>query len=224
VSLTDWPYPNSGLWTLFANVAVVALVLVLTTVATACWLRSSHEHFSEGRLALVLLLTGWLPLYAGGPVGGLFGFLVAVFLVRVWVTRAQDRLPMRSTIVTVAVLALIAVVYGLLHPFWTVDVEPYRAHTAMIVVNNAAHVPVRVDGFTVGPPASSFRRSGGFRLTPDETAPSRFRFAPRSVGILIQPLPPGCGTMPLSIHMRYRIFGLPMTQTVPAYASLGHSC
>jgi hypothetical protein len=61
VSLNDGPYPDSGLWTLFANVTVVALVLVLTTVATALWMRRSYEYFSEGRLALVLLMTGWLP-------------------------------------------------------------------------------------------------------------------------------------------------------------------
>jgi hypothetical protein len=100
VSLNDWAYPASGPWTLFANVAVVALVLVLTTLATAWWMRRSYEHISEGRLGLVLLLTGWLPVYAGGPIGGLLGFLVAVWLVRVWVTRAQDRLPTRTTIIS----------------------------------------------------------------------------------------------------------------------------
>lgn len=224
VSLNDWPYPDSGLWTLFANVAVVALVLVLTTVATAWWMRRSYEKFSEGRLALVLLLTGWLPIYSGGPVGGLLGFLVAVWVVRVWVTRDQDRLPTRTTIITVAVLAAVAAVYGLLHPFWTMDVEPYRANTAMVVINNAAQVPVRVDGFTVSPAASSFRQADGFKLTPLGAAHRAFRFPPRSDRFLIQPLPQGCGTFRLSIHVRYHIFGLPLTQTVPAFASLGHHC
>lgn len=222
VSLSDWPYPDSGLWTLFANVAVVALVLVLTTVATAWWMRRSHEHFSEGRLALVLLLTGWLPV-AGGPAGGLFGFLVAVLLVRVWVTRAQDRLPTRTAIITVAVLALVAGTYGLLHPFWTMDVEPYRANTAIVVINNAAHVPVRVDGFTVSPSAPSFR-ADGFKLNPSGNALRAFRFPPRSERYLIQPLPQGCGTLRLGIHVRYHVFGLPLTQTVPAFAKLGGEC
>jgi hypothetical protein len=45
-------------------------------------MRGACDHFSEGRLALVLFLTGWLPLY-GGPIGGLLGFLVAVWVVRV---------------------------------------------------------------------------------------------------------------------------------------------
>jgi uncharacterized membrane protein len=223
VSLSDWPYPDSGLWTLFANVAVVALVLLLTTVATALWLRRSYEHFSEGRLALVLLLTGWLPL-AGGPAGGLFGFLFAVLLVRAWVTRAQDRLPVRTTIITVAVLALVAATYGLLHPFWTMDVEPWRANTAFVVINNAAQVPVRVDGFTVSPAAPLFRQADGFKLTPRGAAQDAFRFAPRSDLYLIQPLPQGCGTLRLGIHVRYHIFGLPLTQTVPAFAKLGGEC
>ena len=224
VSLNDWPYPDSGLWTLFANVAIVALVLVLTTVATAWWMRRSYDHFSEGRLALVLLLTGWLPIYAGGPVGGLLGFLLAVWVVRAWVTRAQDRLPIRTAIITVAVLAVVATVYGLLHPFWTTDVEPYRANTAMVVINNAAQLPVRVDGLTVSPAARSFRETGGFRLSPLGAAQRTFRFAPRSERFLIQALPKGCGTVRLSIHVRYHIFGLPMTQTVPAFASLGSDC
>jgi hypothetical protein len=224
VSLSDWPYPDSGLWTLVANVAVVALELVLTTVATAWWMRRSFEHFSEGRLALVLLFTGWLPVHAGGPVGGFLGFVIAVWLVRAWVTRAEGRLPARTTIITVAVLALVAAVYGVLHPFWTVDVEPYRSHQALIVVNNAAQVAATVDGFTVSPAAPSLRRADGFTLTPLGTAHRTFRFAPRSERLLIQRLPQGCGTLRLSIHMRYHIFGLPMTQSVPAFASLGHSC
>jgi hypothetical protein len=81
-AVNDWPFPDSGLWTLLANVAVVALVLVLATVATAWSMRGACDHFSEGRLALVLLLTGWLPLY-GGPIGGLLESLVAVWVVRV---------------------------------------------------------------------------------------------------------------------------------------------
>lgn len=224
VSLSDWPYPDSALWTLFANFAVVALVLLLTTVATAWWMRRSYEHISEGRLGLVLLLTGWLPLYAGVPVGGPLGFLIAVWLVRVWVTRAQDRLPTSTTIISVAVLAVAATVYGLLHPFWTMDVVPWRANTAMVVMFNAAQAPVRVDGFTVSPAAPSFRQADGFKLTPYGAAHRAFRFAPRSDRYLIQPLPQGCGTLRLSVHVSYHIFGLPMTQTVPAFAKLSGGC
>jgi hypothetical protein len=78
IAINEWPYPDNGLWSLLANVAVVLLVLMLTTVATSWWMGRSYDRFSESRLVLVLLLTGWLPLKAGGPVGGFFGFLVAV--------------------------------------------------------------------------------------------------------------------------------------------------
>jgi hypothetical protein len=222
-SPSDWPFPDSGLWTVFANVAVIALVLVLATLATAWWLRSAYDHFSEGRLALVLLLTGWLPLYAG-PVGGLLGFLFTVWLVRVWVTGAKDRLPARPTIITVAVLAAVAGIYGLFHPFWTANVASFRPRTATIVIHNAAHVPVRVDGYTVTPIPSASRPAGGFTTTFLGGGRRTFRFAPRSDRFLNQPLPQGCGTVRLSVHLRYHIFGVPMTETVPAFAKLGHPC
>ena len=96
--------------------------------------------------------------------------------------------------------------------------------TAMVVMYNAAQAPVRVDGFTVSPAASSFRQADGFKLTPSGAAHRAFRFAPRSDRYLIQPLPQGCGTLRLSIHVRYHIFGLPMAQTVPAFAKLSGGC
>jgi len=218
--LSDWPFPDSGLWTLVANIAVVALVLVLATLATAWSMRGAYDHFSEGRLALVLLLSGWLPLYAGGPVGGFLGFAVAVAVVRFWVTGAEDRLPARTAIVSVAVLATVAGSYGLLHPFWTMDVSVGRPHRAMILIHNAAHVPVRVDGATVTPIPS---RQAHFATSPFG-GQRTFRFPPRSERFLLQQLPQGCGTVRLSIHVRYHIFGLPLTQTVPAFAKLGRPC
>jgi len=221
-SVTDWPFPDSGLWTLFANVAVVALVLVLATLATGWWLRSTCDHFSEGRLALVLLVTGWLPLYAG-PIGGFFGFLVTVCLVRVWVTRAKDRLPARTAVLTTAVLALVAGSYGLLHPFWTMDVSGYPAQPAWISIYNASRAPVSLDGFTVSPPVAS-RQARGFTSDPFGDGPSTSRFAPRSTRFLVQPLAQGCGTVRLNIHVRYHLFGLPLSQNVPAFTKLGRAC
>jgi len=221
-SLSDWPFPDSGLWTLVANVAVVALVLVLATLATSWWLRNASDHFSEGRLALVLLVTGWLPLYAG-PIGGFFGFLVTICLVRLWVTRAKDRLPARTAVLTAAVLALVAGSYGLLHPFWTMEVSGYPAQPAWISIYNAAHTPVNVDSYAVSPlPSSGHAR--GFSSDPFGDGKSTFRFAPRSTRFLVQPLSQGCGTVRLNIHVRYHMFGLPLSQTVPAFTKLGRPC
>ena len=92
-ALNDWPYPDNGLWSFAANIAVVLLVVLLTTKATSSWMRRSYERFSEGRLALVLLLTGWLPFESGHRAGGFLGFVIALVLIRYWVARHEDHLP-----------------------------------------------------------------------------------------------------------------------------------
>ena len=226
IALNDWPYPHNGPWSVLANMAVVLLVLVVTTKATSWWMRRSYERFSEGRLGLVLLLTGWLPLKMGGPVGGFLGFLVASVLIRHWVVHRQDRLPNRAAIAIVGVLATFAAVYGLLHPLWTAYMPSGtpRADRATIVIHNAAQVPVTVDGFKVSPAFN--RPPGGFKLTPGSTARLRgaFSFPARSDRFLTQPLPQGCGTMRVGIHVHYHVFGIPLSQTVPADVPLGRHC
>lgn len=227
VALNDWPYAHNGLWSVGANAAVVLLVLVITTKATSWWMRGSYERFSEGRLALVLLFTGWLPLKAGGPVGGFLGFLVACVLIHYWVVGGEDRLPNRAAIAIVSVLAAFAGVYGLLHPLWTVYVMPSgtaRAHRATIAIHNAARVPVTVDGFKVSPAFPGPR--GRFTLTPGSTARLQraFSFPARSERFLTQPLPEGCGTVPVGIRVQYHVFGIPLSQTVPADVPLGRHC
>jgi hypothetical protein len=228
VAINEWPYPDGGLWGALTNVAVVVLVVLLTTVATSWWMRRSYERFSEGRLSLVLLFTGWVPLKAGGPVGGFFGFLVAVVLIRYWVARHEDHLPNRTAIILVAALAGVIAVYGVLHPLWTVDVIPQgtpHARAATIVIHNAGRVPVRVDGFTV-PPAFDIAQAGGFTpLSGRLNAQHRpLRFPARSERFLVLSLPQGCGTPVLRIKVRYHVFGLPLSQAVPARVSLGGNC
>lgn len=229
VAINGWPYPDNGLWSLLTNLAVVLLVLVLTTVATSWWMRRSYDRLSESRLALVLLLTGWLPLKAGGPVGGFFGFLVAVVLIRYWVARHQDHLPSRTAFILVAALAGATAVYGVLHPVWTVDVLPSgtaHARTATIVIHNAGRVPVRVDGYQV-PPWFGIAQSHGFRPFPRRLNASHraFRFPARSERFFVLSLPQGgCGTFMQKINIRYHVFGLPLSQAVPARVSLGRNC
>jgi hypothetical protein len=214
LALNEWPYPDNGWWSLFANIAVVALVLVLTTKATSLWMRRSYDHVSDERLSLVLLLTGWLPLRFGGPIGGFFGFVVAVVLARTWVAGAQYRLPGRTAAAMVTALGAFVAVYGLLHPLWAIDVIPPgagHARTTMVVMHNAALVSVRVDGFSVSPPLG--RVEGG---------QGPFGFPARSDRFLVQRLPQGgCGTLVVGVRARYHVFGLPLTQSVPAFVSLG---
>lgn len=214
LAVNEWPYPENGWWSLLANLAVVGLVLVLTTKATSWWMRRSCDRVSDERLSLVLLLTGWLPLRFGGPAGGFFGFVVAVVLVRCWVAGAEYRLPRRTAAAIVGALGAFALVYGLLHPLWAVDViPPGAAHprTTTIVMHNAARVPVRVDGLIVGPPLG--------RL---EGAARPVSFPARSDHLLVQHLPRGgCGRVVVEAHVRYHVFGLPSTQAVPALVSLG---
>jgi hypothetical protein len=228
VVINEWPYPDNGLWSLLTNVAVVLLVVLLTTVATSWWIRRSYDRFSEGRLALVLLLTGWFPIKAGGPLGGFFGFLVAVVLIRYWVARHQDHLPNRTAIILVAALAGVIAVYGVLHPLWTVDVVPSgtaHARAATIVIHNAGRVHVRVDGFAVTRPFD-IAQADGFMPVPGRlNAPHRaFRFPARAERFFVLSLPQGCGTFWQKIKVRYHVFGLPLSQAVPARVSLGGTC
>lgn len=43
-AINEWPYPDGGLWGALTNVAVVVLVVLLTTVATSWWMRHSYER------------------------------------------------------------------------------------------------------------------------------------------------------------------------------------
>jgi hypothetical protein len=228
IAINEWPYPDNGLWSALTNVAVVVLVVVLTTVATSWWMRRSYARFSEGRLSLILLLTGWFPIKAGGPLGGFFGFLVAVVLIRYWVARHDDHLPNRTAIILVAALAGEIAVYGVLHPLWTVDVVPTgtaHAKAATIVIHNAGRVPVKVDGFNVTPPFEIAQADGFVPVPGRLNAPHRaFRFPARSERFFVLSLPQGCGTLWQKIKVRYHVFGLPLSQAVPARVSLGRNC
>jgi hypothetical protein len=215
--LNEWPYADNGLWSLIANLAVVLIVLMLTMTATSWWLRRKHDLVSDGRLVVVLFFTGWTPVVAAGPVGGVFGFLFAVVLVRHWAARHDGRLPVGDAAVLVGLLGAVALSYGLLHPLWTADVVPEspaaRDRSVEIVVHNAARVGVTIERLEV---PAFFRRS---------PPPSRLHLAPRADGTFALSMPRGgCGTAVLGIHARYHLFGLTLSQTLPARVSVGRRC
>ena len=214
--VNEWPYPDNGLWGLLANLAVRSLALVLTVIATSWWLRRRHTHVSDGRLAVVLFFTGWIPLATAGPAGGLFGFLVALVLVRRWVARHEDRLAPAKAAAVLAVLGAVVLSYGLLHPLWTADVfQPAsgKQRAVEIDIHNAARTGVSIERIDAGPPFRGPAR------------PARLRLAPGARGTIALSLPRGgCGTGVFGVHIRYHVFGLTLGETLPARVQLGHDC
>jgi hypothetical protein len=213
--VNEWPYADNGLWSLLANVAVILIALLLATVATSSWLRRNHARVSDGRLAVALFFTGWIPLRTAGPAGGLVGFLIALVLVRHWVARHEDRLAPKYAAALVAVLGTVALSYGLLHPVWTMSVTPTlpggKARSVVVGIHNAARVGVTIDRIEAPLPFGPAR-------------PRRLHLAPGGHGDIMLSVPHGCGTPLVDIHTRYRIFGLTLSQTLPALVPLGRRC
>lgn len=201
--LNEWPYPDNGWWSFAANLAVVLLVLLIATITTAVILRRAFARFSEARLALVLLFTGWLPFVTARPVGGIFGLLLAVVLVRVWVGRTDDHLPGRAAFTCCAALAAVVVSYGLLHPLWTSDAFASATPSGSklkIVVHNGARVPVTVERLDGGPlfaPPTSRRL---VRIAAGADGLFELNWAPRA-----------CANVLLNLRVRYRIFGITLS-------------
>jgi hypothetical protein len=213
--VNEWPFVANGLWSLLANVAVVCIAIVLATVATSWWLRRKHPRVSDGRLAVVLVFCGWVPLATAGP-RGLFGFLVALVLVRYWVARHADHLAPAHAAALVAVLGAVVLSYGLLHPLWTTDVSPTtslgKQRVLEIYVHNAARAGVTIDRIEVTP----FLRPA---------RPARLHLAPKADGTIVLSVPPGgCGRGIFDIRTHYHVFGLALSQTLPARVSYGRGC
>jgi hypothetical protein len=213
-----WPYPDNGLWSLLANFAVLLIGLVLATVATSWRLRRKHAHVSDGRLAVVLFFTGWIPLTTAGPVGGVAGFLIALVLIRYWVARHEDRLAPTHAAALLAVFGVVVLSYGLLHPVWTVSVTPTlsagKQRLVGINLHNAARVGVTIDHIeTMGWPYGRPR-------------PARLHLAPGADRTIWLPVArtTGCGTDVLGIRAHYHVFGLAFSAPLPARIPLGPRC
>lgn len=213
--VNEWPYADNGLWSLLANVAVILIALVLATVATSWRLRRKHTPVSDGRLAVVLFFAGWIPLRSAGPAGGLVGFLIALVLVRHWVARHEDRVAPKYAAALVAVLGTVVMSYGLLHPVWTMSVDPTlpggKARSVVVGIHNAARVGVTIDRIDAPLPFGPAR-------------PARLHLSPGGTKDIMLSVPHGCGTPVVSIRAHYQIFGLALSETVPAQVPLGRRC
>jgi hypothetical protein len=216
-TLNEWPYGDNGAWSTFANSAVIAIALVLTTVATSWWLRRRHPQVSDGRLAFALLFSGWIPLAVNRPAGGLFGFCLAVVLIRYWIGKHDDRLSLPVAAILVAILGSLVLSYGLLHPLWTVNVVPTasaaKTRRFEMTVHNAARAGVTIDRVSAAP----------FFVSAE---PSRLHLASGADGFVALSLPrgDGCGTLRLGVSTRYRVFGLTLRQQLPVNVPFGPRC
>ena len=216
-TLNEWPYADDGAWSMFANIAVIAIAVVLTTVATSWWLRRRHAQVSDGRLAIALLFSGWIPLAVNRPAGGLFGLCLAVVLIRYWIGKHDDRLSLPVAAILVAILGSVVLSYGLLHPLWTVDVVPTasaaKTRRFEVTVHNAARTGVMIRRISQAP----------FFVS---TEPSQLHLAPGADGVLVLSMPrgDGCGTLRLWVSTRYRVFGLTLRQQLPVNLALGSRC
>jgi hypothetical protein len=213
--LNQWPYSDNGLWSLLANLAVILIALVLATVATSWRLRGKNARVSDGRLAVVLFFAGWIPLRGAGPAGGLLGFLIALVLVRHWVARHEDRLAPKYAVALVAVLGAVVLSYGLLHPVWTMSVTPTlpggKAQSVVVGIHNAARVGVTIDRIDAPLPFGPAH-------------PRRLHLAPGGTRDIMLSVPHGCGTPVVDIQTRYHIFGLTLSETLPARVPLVRPC
>ena len=217
--INEWPYYGGGAWSLFANIAVLFIGLVLATVATSWWLRRTHEHVSDGRLAILLLLTGGIPLVISHHDHhgfGLLGFILAVVFVRRWVVRREGRWALVPTLALLTVLCAVVLSYGLLHPLWTTTdafrtgADPRQCAVGMNI-HNAALVGVTLD--QVEPPP-------GFTI---ESVPDDFA-ARSDAAVSLLPLGGGSGTGVFDVTVRYSVFGFALTERLPLRIQLQNNC
>jgi len=215
-AINEWSYAENGTWSILANTAVILIGLVLATVATSWWLRRAHAPVSDGRLATVLFFVGGIPLVTARPWLGVFGFLVALVLVRGWVGRDDRRLAPRRAAVLVAVLAIVVASYGLLHPLWTTGAVPAasvgRYCSILVNVHNAAHAGVTVD------------RIDATSITESPARPGRLRLAPGANGKDVVRYLGGSGTGEFDLHADYHVFGLALGETLPFRVRLRSNC
>jgi hypothetical protein len=204
--LNQWPFPDNGWWSLAANFSVLVLALLVATLTTAWKLRESFRMLSERRLAIVLLFTGGVPLVT--PISDdsalVFLFLIAVWLVRKWVVRADHRFSRRALGISALGLMLTITSYGALHPVWVesaiVVPDSGNQRTLTLTLRNAGWASVTLE-----------RLSGGFLFPRAEprAGTRQLRFPSRkSKTFALVGGASGCATQITDARIRYRLFGV----------------
>jgi hypothetical protein len=214
--INEWPYAENGAWSLIANVSVLVLALVFSTVATSWWLRRFHPSVSDGRLAITLLFTGSLPLVTPHRPAVAGGFVVALLLVRYWVGRHDGRLAPRAAAAVAAAPAAVVLSYGLLHPLWSTGLVPTasvgRYCSVLVTVHNAARAGVDIDRITT----SDFTES--------PARPARLHLAPGADGTVTLRYLGGSGSGEFSMRAHYHVFGLALSEALPFHIQLRPDC
>ncbi|MDQ2983753.1 MAG: hypothetical protein M3R70_07490 [Actinomycetota bacterium] len=203
----DMPFQHDGTWSVFADLSALALVLLVATVATAWIVRDRLGPLSERRLAAVLLLTGWMPLAAHPQLGGVLGFILAIWLVRRYVLGSDDRLHRRIVFLASVGFALIVASYGLLHPL-SVTYAGEGERSVLLTLTNRGHSGVVVERLAPGPiggrPTRGLsweqRALPGTRLAGGDSTLVTIRF---SKGSCVNALP--------DMRVGYRVFGHVLT-------------
>ena len=213
--VNQWPFPDNGWRSLAANFSVLLLAALVGTVTVAWKLRESFETVSEARLAVVLVLTGVVPLVTPSESGAAVGFLIATWAVRKWVVRAGHRFSRRALGLSALALMLTVASYGALHPVWvesaTVVPSPSGSHeqsTLRLRLHNASWGTVVVESLSGGPlfPRAIARRPAGPQLPPG------VRIEPRaSKSFALVGEANACATELPSGRIRYHLFGLTLS-------------
>lgn len=221
-AINDWPFASNGRWSLAADIAVFVLALGVTTIAIAWQLRGRFATVSEGRLLLVLLLTGGAPYVTSGDGAPLY-FLIAVCAVRGWVVKDELRFPRRPLLVTALLLVLTIASYGLFHPVWVESVSATSSPTSKrptvwLMLHNAGRASLTIERVS----AVGFRDArGGFPWTSAELP---VRIAGGHTEAFTLKLQPGTCGGGFRGTVRYRVLGRTMLEPLSLTAPRVRSC
>jgi hypothetical protein len=219
-----WPFERAGAWSLAANVAATAAVVTLVAgCITGSVARRVERPVSLRRVAVIVLVTGYVPLVAFPGLLGLpwlGGLLATGALVR-WLALVASPPLGRVVALLLALGLLVTISYGVFHPLWFVTRIVWDPDEGVYAfsVRNDGFAPVTMLGVDRGPVVAGAREGV---LTPapfDTTRPLReVRLGwGRSADVtLLLRCPPGVDGVPgvTRARLRYRVLGLGFTAPV----------
>lgn len=119
----EWPFPFDGAWSVVTDLTLLSLLAVAGAPVIALVVAAvAHRRVSARRTAIILLVTGGVPLaWSHGLVpGGVIGFIVAVAAIRYWAIDREERPIGRHGFAGLACAGLAVVIsasaYAALHP------------------------------------------------------------------------------------------------------------